>query len=65
MAIEDKPLKPSPFFSPMPRKKSPTRKRVTLFVNPREKKEPPSRLKDKADIQRTELHDLKPASFWT
>jgi len=48
----------------MSRKKSLTRRRVIHSVNPRQKKEAPPRLTDKPDIQRTELHDLKPASFW-
>ena len=51
----------------MPRKKSNTRRRITNTTGgTRPKKEKPTaaRQTDKPDAQRTELHELKPPTFW-
>ena len=48
----------------MPRKKSLTRRRqLNVTGGTRAKKEAVPK-REKPDAQRTELHELKPASFW-
>ena len=51
----------------MPRKRPLARTRqlnVTGGTRPKKEKPSAARQTDKPDAQRTELHDLKPATFW-